>query len=140
MRNAPRQHQKLASGCQSMPTSAHAEVMNEKAHQAKALMGFGDSVSDWRPCVASERSSPHMSRYDNNWQRPSGITCSLVSTIAAEGAEEEPGDIIDVATPKYAVFHKWFAVHGGVESCAFEMDEGRGSVRYLRLRAFGVEI
>ncbi|MCU1197108.1 hypothetical protein JAK23_15665 [Stenotrophomonas maltophilia] len=31
---------KLALRCQSMPISAHAAVLNEKAHQAKALMGF----------------------------------------------------------------------------------------------------
>jgi len=31
---------KLTKRCQSMPISAHAAGMNEKAHQAKALMGF----------------------------------------------------------------------------------------------------
>ncbi|MBH1581460.1 hypothetical protein I5U54_14450 [Stenotrophomonas maltophilia] len=39
---------KLASCCQSMPISAHAAVMNKKAHQAKALMGFVISAS-WKP-------------------------------------------------------------------------------------------
>ncbi|WP_154354691.1 hypothetical protein [Stenotrophomonas maltophilia] len=44
------QHQKLAEKlalhCQSMPISAHATVLNEKAHQAKALMGF-DIFATW---------------------------------------------------------------------------------------------
>ncbi|MFE3970731.1 hypothetical protein [Stenotrophomonas sp. YIM B13575] len=31
---------KLTKRCQSMPISAHPAGMNEKAHQAKALMGF----------------------------------------------------------------------------------------------------
>lgn len=37
---------KLTKRCQAMPIPDHAAVMNEKAHQAKALMGFGDSASD----------------------------------------------------------------------------------------------
>ncbi|WP_445392760.1 hypothetical protein ACUDTH_06820 [Stenotrophomonas pavanii] len=45
---------KLTKRCQSMPISAHLAVMNEKAHQAKALMGFVISAS-WKPAPMASR-------------------------------------------------------------------------------------
>ncbi|HIE1099861.1 MULTISPECIES: hypothetical protein [Stenotrophomonas] len=35
---------KLTKRCQSMPISAYAAAINEKAHHAKALMGFDISA------------------------------------------------------------------------------------------------
>ena len=52
------QHQKLArklaSCCQLMPIPDHAVVLSEKAHQAKALIGFIISVS-WKPAPMASR-------------------------------------------------------------------------------------
>ncbi|HGM7285739.1 TPA: hypothetical protein ACKP7V_001541 [Stenotrophomonas maltophilia] len=45
---------KLTKRCQSMPISAHAAVMNKKAHHAKALMGFVISAS-WKPAPVASR-------------------------------------------------------------------------------------
>lgn len=45
---------KLTKRCQSMPISAHVAGMNEKAHQAKALMGFVISAS-WKPAPMASR-------------------------------------------------------------------------------------
>ncbi|WP_204324503.1 hypothetical protein [Stenotrophomonas maltophilia] len=45
---------KLTKRCRSMPISAHLAVMNEKAHQAKALMGFVISAS-WKPAPMASR-------------------------------------------------------------------------------------
>ncbi|MBN4984637.1 hypothetical protein JY440_15840 [Stenotrophomonas maltophilia] len=45
---------KLTKCCQSMPISAHAAIINEKAHQAKALMCFVISTS-WKPAPMASR-------------------------------------------------------------------------------------
>jgi hypothetical protein len=46
--------EKLASCCQSMPIPDHVAVVNKKAHQAKALMGFIISGS-WKPAPMASR-------------------------------------------------------------------------------------